>query len=331
MDSLLTQISAATAGLALEASAKVFHVPSPVGGRSALGFDGRRLLVPAIEASDGEEVAVIAPGGQPALTRVVGFDPAAGFAVLELLEPLPATAWQASPGMPALGSLLLAIAFPSDEGTEARLGLVRLAKGPPEGEDSYIQTDSAPFPGFSGAALVAPDGRLAGLVVADRGGNHGWALPALRAKKLLETIDATGFPGKSWLGVSTLPVDTPAGWKAELGDRDEAVMVVGVEEGSPASKAGLLPGDLILSLGSRTLASPEELRECIAALAPGKEVPLVLLRAGTRLEVMVTPEERADGRASAEGCGCGGHRHHGAHHGHTGHHGEGECGCSKGH
>ncbi|MEI6876829.1 MAG: S1C family serine protease, partial [Spirochaetota bacterium] len=219
MESIVQQLSTQTAALAREASRRLFHVPVSTGGRSALSFDGKRILVPAIEAAKGEELRILAPGGKVVLAKVIGFDQAEGFAVLELAEALPGTAWTADQGLPELGSLLLSVAFPSDEGPEARLDLVRIAHGEPSGEDAYIQTDGSPFPGFAGGALVSPTGALAGVIAADRSGNHGWALPAARARALVDAIVNRGFPGKAWLGVSTLPVDLPEALRPLVGGR----------------------------------------------------------------------------------------------------------------
>jgi S1-C subfamily serine protease len=352
MDSILSQLSSATAGLARDAALRLYHVPSPAGGRTALSFDGRRLLVPAREAEQGEEVAVIAPDGKPDITKVIGFDPALGFAILELAEPRPGSAWVGEDALPALGSLLLAVAFPSDEGVEARLDLVRIARGDTAGarenpagarekaesDGSYLQTDGASFPGFDGGALVSPAGKLAGVIAADRPGNHGWAIPAARAKALVEAIVAKGFPSRAWLGVSTLPVELPSAWRKDVEGRTEAAMVVGVEAGSPAEAAGLLPGDLILSLGGAPIASPETLRETIAGLAAGKAAKLVLLRGGARVEASVTPGERGTRQFEhgegehGEGCGCGqGHHEHHGHHGHHDGHGLGHGSGLHGH
>jgi len=341
MDSILSQLSASTTALGREAALRLFHVPSPLGGRTALGFDGRRLLVPAREAEEGEEVEVIAPGGIHVPTKVVGFDPALGLAVLELTEALPASAWELEPS-PAAASLVLAAAYPSEDGPEFRLDLLRIASGGAADEDAYLQTDGAAFPGFGGAALVAPSGRLAGVVAAEGPGNRGWAIPAERARALVEALVAKGFPSRAWLGVSTLPIEVPEVLKALMGGRDEAVMVVGVEAGSPAAKAGLLPGDILSDLGGKPVEAPEGFREAIAGLRVGVAVPLGYFRGGVKSELSITPAERArdEGGSGEEGC-CGGqggrghhgHGHHGpGHHGHQGHggfsgRGGGPCGC----
>lgn len=115
MDSLRS-FSDSLESLAAQSLPRLFHVPSALGGRTALGFDGRRLLVPAMEAEEGEEVEILAPGGTKIVSRVLGFDPVLGLAVLGLPEARPESAWVPSPGLPGLASLVLALAWPSPDG-----------------------------------------------------------------------------------------------------------------------------------------------------------------------------------------------------------------------
>ena len=122
-------LSDSTSALAAAAGAKLFHVPSPLGGRTALGFDGKLLLVPASEASEGESLEILGPGGKKVDAKVKGFDPGLGLAVLELGQALPESSWKTAPGLPALGSLVLVAAYPSPEGPEVRLDSLRFAGG----------------------------------------------------------------------------------------------------------------------------------------------------------------------------------------------------------
>jgi S1-C subfamily serine protease len=289
----LRSLSESLSALASAAAAKLFHVPSPLGGRSALGFDGSRLLAPALEASERETLELLAPGGKPVRAEVVGFDPSLRLAVLELAEGMPDTAWTAAPSLPALGSLVLVAAYPSPQGPEARFDAIRFAGG--EGADSYIQTDGSRFPGFAGAALVDPEGRLAGFLASDASGNRGWAIPGARAAGLARSIAERGFPGRSWLGVSTLPVETPEGQTELFGDgRESALIVTGLEPGGPAAAAGLLVGDLLVSVGGRSATTPSELRAALDEALPGEKLRIVLLRAGNRLELEALPSSRKD-------------------------------------
>jgi S1-C subfamily serine protease len=298
-----------------------------------------------MEAGEGEIVEVIVPDGARLDTKVIGFDSDRGFAVLELPSPLPDTAWKFDKGMPGPGSVLLSVAHPSDDGAEVRLNIVRIAKGEANDEDSYIQVDGAAFPGFSGGALVTPSGILAGVIAVEGAANRGWAMPAARAAALVDSIVAKGFPSRAWLGVSTVSIDPPTAWKSMLGESDTGVMVAAVQDNSPAASAGILPGDVLVSIGGKPVGSPDELRGILGSFAPGKTLPLVMIRGGQHKESEVTLGERRNdegergpgnhhhkaGHGHHEGKGsgdcCGGHGHDGGHH----HQGGGDgCGCSTG-
>lgn len=282
----LQSLSESLAALAAQAGPRLFHVPSPLGGRTALGFDGSRLLAPAMEAEEGEELSILAPGGIEVGARVLGFDPVLGLAVLGLAEPRPETAWKAAPGLPGLASLVLALAWPSPDGPEARLDAIRFAGG--EADAAYIQTDGSPFPGFAGGALVSPAGELVGYILANRSGNRGWAIPASRAAALVDSIVGQGFPGLAWLGVSTLPVDGAAG----------GLLVTGLESGGPAESGGILVGDIILGAAGAALTRPEDLRSVLDAAKPGAELELSLSRGGQAMGLKLKPGKREGGNRS---------------------------------
>ena len=82
----LHSLSDSISALARSAAARLFHVPSSLGGRTALGFDGKRLLVPAFDAEEGESLEILGPGGEKLSARVAGFDPKLSLAVLELAK-----------------------------------------------------------------------------------------------------------------------------------------------------------------------------------------------------------------------------------------------------
>jgi S1-C subfamily serine protease len=309
----LNSLSASVSALAASASAKVFHVPSPVGGRSAVSFDGSLLLVQAFDASEGEKLTVLAPGGAEVEASVVGFDARQGLAALRLVSPLPGTAWTALSPPPPLGSLLVVVAYPSPEGPEARLDVLRIAGG--EGDQAYLQTAGSSFPGFSGAAMVEPGGALAGVVVSDRPGNRGWALPAARARELVAAIAERGFPGRAWLGISTVPVEAPDSFAELFGDdRESALVVAGLEEEGPAEAAGILVGDLLVSIGGVATPHPAALGEAIAAAKPGEALSIVVIRGGGRKELSATPKA-VSGRGWRGPRGPGGHGGRGHDHG----------------
>ncbi len=300
----LKALSDSLADLASRATAKVFHVPSSLGGRTALTFDGKLLLVSAQDAARGEAVAVLAPGGREVSATVAGFDAGLGLAVLELSAAVAEAAWTPAREEARLGSLVLVAAYPSPEGPEVRLDALRFSGG--EGDAAYLQTDGAAFPGFAGAALVDMEGSIIAFQLADRGGNRGWAIPAARAAALVGDIVAAKSASRAWLGVSTVPIAAPADAAAAFGDgRESALLVSGVQSGSPAAAAGIRVGDILVSVGGAPLLGGEDLVAALAAATPGAELAVVVLRAGERRELRAVPEERSD---DDRGPGGRGHR-----------------------
>jgi len=289
----LRSLSDSVSALAAAAAAKVFHVPSPLGGRSALSFDGSLLLVRAAEASKDEKLEILAPGGAKVEASVVGFDPRFGLAALKLASPMPQAAWSALSPPPPLGTIVVVVAYPSPEGPETRLDVLRFAGG--EGDDAYLQTDGPSFPGFSGAAIVEPGGALAGVVVSDRSGNRAWALPAERARSLVVSIAQRGFPGRAWLGLSSVPIEAPDAFAKLFGDgRESALVVAALEDGGPAQASGLLVGDILVSIGGVATPDPAGLEEALSAAEPGKDIAVIVLRGGERKELTARPIERAE-------------------------------------
>jgi S1-C subfamily serine protease len=314
----LKALSDSVAVLAAGASTKLFHIPSPMGGRTGLSFDGKLILVPAFEASPGETLTILAPGGTEVVAKVAGFDPGLGLAALELTVPLPGSAWTPAQTGPALGSLVLVAAYPSPEGPEVRLDTLRLAAG--SGDAAYLQTDGVPFPGFAGAALVDPQGSLAGFALSAHGGNRGWALPSARAAALVTAIASGQTTGRAWLGIATVPIEAPAGFAAAFGDsRESALLISGVEAESPAAKAGLAVGDILISLAGSAVTEPEELLATLDRAKAGEELTVLVLRSGEKKELKATPSSRP---AAHEG------RRHGRHGGWW--MGGGQCGSRTG-
>jgi serine protease Do len=154
--------------------------------------------------------------------------------------------------------------------------------------EGLIQTDAAINRGNSGGPLVTADGQVVGIntAVAGDAQNIGFALAIDRVKPVLERIRAnpSGSGGSSgstapgaFLGVSTSP-----------GVAGRGVVVQDVVEDSPAERAGLEPGDVILSVGGTSVSDPEELRDAIAGHKAGDEVDLAFRRDGETRTVKVT-------------------------------------------
>ena len=158
--------------------------------------------------------------------------------------------------------------------------------------DDFIQTDASINPGNSGGPLIAADGRAIGINTAifSQGGGSigiGFAIPINVAKPVATQLAETGHVVRGWLGVAIQPL-TPALAKSfGLPDTHGAV-VTAVQDGSPASRAGLRPGDVVTEYNGREVARAEELPRVVAETPVGREVPLTVVRDGKRLTLTPT-------------------------------------------
>jgi putative serine protease PepD len=150
--------------------------------------------------------------------------------------------------------------------------------------DDSIQTDAAINHGNSGGPLLDSQARVIGVnaqIESDSGGSDGvgFAIPSNTIKSIAGQLISNGKAVHAFLGV-------------ELGDNSASAKVASVRTGTPASKAGLQAGDLILSLGGTKVSSADELRAAISAHKPGDKVAITFMRDGKRHTVSVTLTSR---------------------------------------
>jgi S1-C subfamily serine protease len=277
---LSDELTAATAS----AGRRLLYVGSDnIAGRTAVAWGEGLALTLARQANDGESVPVILPGGTEAAATVHAWDSRTGLAVLKV-PGLADPRWTVA-AVPAAGSLVLTVAFPSPQGVESRLDLVRFAGGATAWGrgvtiDGHFQTDASPFPGFTGAAVVNAEGALVGFVAENRSGNSGFIVSAEGLARLVTPMVASGSPKQAWLGVSTRP------------GGGQGLVLLAVEDGSPAQRAGWKAGDLLLSLADQGLKDPSDLVRVVAGLAPDAQVSARLLRDGEVHVWPVTPTSR---------------------------------------
>jgi len=160
----------------------------------------------------------------------------------------------------------------------------------------YIQTDAPINPGNSGGALVDTDGRLVGistLIYSQSGGNEGigFAAPSNIVRNVFEQMRKSGRVRRGEIGVATQTVTATLGEALKLGP-DAGVIVADVDEGSPAAKAGLLPGDVILALDGKRMENGRQFRINIYTRTIGQQVALEIQRGERRLTVRVPVYER---------------------------------------
>lgn len=281
---LSEELSAATA----KAAKGLVHVGGEeIAGRTGVIWSDGFVVTLARQATDGEEVPVVLPGGGEAKGVVHAWDSRTGLAVLKVAganDPK----WKRT-SVPAVGSLALTVAFPSPQGPESRLDAVRFVGGSADWSgawgrgasvESFFQTDGSAWPGFTGAVVVDPSGALVGWVVDNKPGNGGFIVSSRDLERLVEPLIKSGSPKRAWLGVST----RPAG--------GQGLALLSVDEGSPAAAAGWKAGDLLVSLSGQALKEPSDLVRVLGGLTPDASVPARLLREGEVLDLAVTPRGR---------------------------------------
>jgi len=253
-----------------------------------------------VEAADSIRVAL--SDGREADARVVGADPETDLAVLKIgLPKLQAIDFDQSERL-RVGDVVLAIGNPFGVGQTTTLGIVSALGRNRLGiniYENFIQTDAAINPGNSGGALVDAGGRLVGIntaIYSETGGSLGigFAIPARSAETILEEIIRSGKVTRGWLGIGPQDI-TPELMRAFGLKRQEGAIVASVLRGSPAQKAGLRVGDIVLAMGDAALRDSIDFLNAIAPLKPGASVMLTVLRDGRQQQVKVVVGERPSG------------------------------------
>ncbi len=285
MSEVLTSLSNALADLVESTGAGVVRVE----GRSRLPASGvvysaDGVVVTAhhvIERDDNLTVGL--PNGESATAQLVGRDPSTDLAVLRISGiQLAPVVWVEAADLRA-GSLALALGRPGRT-VQAVLGMVTALGGAfhtsAGGEvDHYLQSDIVMYPGFSGGPLVAADGRVAGINSSALARGASLTIPAATVNRVVETILAHGHMPRGYLGISIQPVRLDAALQAEL-DQQSGLMLMSVEADGSAAQAGMLQGDVLVSIDGNPLRQLDDLQGRLMG-AGGQSVAVRFVRAGS--------------------------------------------------
>lgn len=245
--------------------------------------------------ANADEIKVLLSDKREFKGKVVGTDPKTDIAVIRIsASNLPTIPWGDS-GKMEVGEYVLAIGNPFGLNQTVTMGIVsalgRANVGISDYED-FIQTDAAINPGNSGGALVNTKGELIGINTAifSRSGGYmgiGFAIPSNMAKTVLESIKKEGKVVRGWLGVSIQ--DVSPNLAKQFGIKENAgALVSDVMEKSPAEKAGIKRGDVIIQFQDKPVDNPGHLRNAVAETPVGAKVKLTLIRDKKELSVQLT-------------------------------------------
>ena len=248
--------------------------------------------------ANADSIRVQLSDGRVAEARIVGRDPDTDLAVLKIdLTPLPVAVFGRSDQL-KVGDVVLAIGNPIGLSQTVTHGIVSATSRQQLGIaplEDFIQTDAPINFGNSGGALVDTSGALVGIntaIVAKNLGVEGigFAIPVNMVRGVLGDIVAHGRVIRGWIGI--VPEDLPAEQAQQLGLGAGAVVIGNLYIGSPAQRAGLQPGDVLLAIDGTALHSAQDALGRIASHAPGSSVQLRGVREGRAFELRAEVGER---------------------------------------
>ncbi|MFA7234289.1 MAG: trypsin-like peptidase domain-containing protein [Terrimicrobiaceae bacterium] len=268
--------------------------PAQLGSGAIVSKDGYIVTnVHVIENAGSVEIHLNDGRSLPA--KFVGADRIADVAVLKIdggnLQPLDF----ADSDAVRIGQTVIAVGNPFGLQETVTKGIVsgKGRKMMSETANEFFQTDAPINPGNSGGPLVDLNGRIIGInnFVIQNTDGIGFAIPANIVRKVYENIREFGHVIRPWFGVVMLPI-TPA-LAAQLGLPDsKGALVQATMENSPAARAGLMPGDVILSYDSHPIADYNDLRKKVAETEPGRKVAVGIVRETRNLMIPVTIEKQ---------------------------------------
>ncbi len=235
-----------------------------------------------------DDITVTLPDGTGHPATLAGSDAGTDLAVLKLPG---AAAEPATPSAVAVrpGNLVLAVGRSEDSGVNATLGIISAVSGGWRtwrgGRlDQYIRLDLTMYPASSGAAVIDPSGLILGIATSALSRIAAVAIPASTVNRVVDEILARGRVSRGYLGVGLRPVS--------VSDHHTSLIVLSVEPEGPAAKAGVLVGDILVSLGGAAVADTDDVQTALESSGVGQVVEAELLRGGEPKRISITVGER---------------------------------------
>ena len=279
---------------------KRFQIPSPRDGIPSRGQGSGFIVNPdgivltnAHVVADAEEVTVKLTDRREFKAKVIGVDKLSDVAVLKIdAKNLPAVTI-GEPSRARVGEWVLAIGAPFSFENSVTAGIISAKSRslPDEGYVPYLQTDVAINPGNSGGPLFNLKGEVIGInsqIYSQSGGYQGlsFAIPIDVAMKVERQLVSNGKVSRGRLGVTIQPVNQQLAESFDL-DKAAGALVGSVEKGSPADKAGIEPGDIILKFQGTEIGTSAELPPLVADVPPGTRTELLVWRDGKQKTLSV--------------------------------------------
>ncbi|MBV8818932.1 MAG: serine protease [Acidobacteriaceae bacterium] len=249
-----------------------------------------------------EELRITLPDGQSVGATLAGRDPGTDLAVLRTeQQQTPAAQLQDIEDLKP-GSLALVVGRSHETGVSAALGVISTVSGPWHtwrgGKiDQFVRLDVGLYPGASGGAVVDASGRLVGIATGGLSRTSALAIPRVTVTRVVEALLKSGRVARGYLGLGLQPVVVPEHLRTELAiTQKTGLIALSVEPDAPAGKAGIVIGDVLLTLNGNAVGDTDDLQAVLGPEFVGKTVDCTILRGGARANVQITIGERPQRR-----------------------------------
>jgi S1-C subfamily serine protease len=245
------------------------------------------------------DIQVTLADGKRTAAKLAGYDAGTDIAVLKV-EGLgsPGEKRTSDAASAKAGELALVLGRSPDSGPNASLGVISAVSGRWRtwrgGHlDQYIRLDATLFPNSSGGAVIDCRGQILGIATSALSRIAGLAIPESSINRVLDSVLEKGYVPRGYLGVGIQPVAIPEAQRTALSIPNEAgLIVLSLHPKGPADQAGVLLGDILLSVDAQEIESVEDLHSFSDSGTIGKAVRAGILRAGNVIEVTITVGER---------------------------------------
>jgi S1-C subfamily serine protease len=244
-----------------------------------------------------EDITVVVDGGRSVKATLAGRDPSTDLAILKLPEDasLPVPAFGDAPVK--LGHFVLALGRSRSTTLVASAGIVGGLSGewqPRRGGrvDQHIRLALELYPGFSGGPLVNAQGKVVGVNTRGLARGRGVTIPNATVNRVVAELVEKGHIARPYLGLAMQPVAVPEALRNKVNDASSALLVVHVEKASPAEKAGILLGDILIELHGQAAQDTGDILDLLASAKVGETVKATVLRGGAPVAVSIKLEDR---------------------------------------
>jgi S1-C subfamily serine protease len=234
--------------------------------------------------------------GSSTIADVVGRDPLSDLAVLKARDVTPPPVVQGDASTLRVGQLVVAVGNPLGLAGSVTAGIVSgLGRSLPTAAgrvvDEVIQTDAALNPGNSGGVLADSSGRMVGVNTAVAGVGLGLAVPInATTQEIITTLMTKGRVRRAWLGIAGVQVPLPPQVAAKVGSRT-GMQVASVVDGSPAARAGIHAGDIVVELDGTRIVTATAVQKLMVEDAIDRRIEVTVWRNGALVDVLLSPRE----------------------------------------